>query len=303
MTTSAIAHNAVAGAVTKRDTQPYYRPELDALRFFAFLAVLIHHGPNPHGFPGVVRSAGGFGVSLFFVLSAYLITELLLRERTQTGTISWPHFFTRRALRIWPLYYAALAVAIVFLPVATANGLPLPRRFLVSPSGRVALSVFVANWVPITQLGMLAPLWSISIEEQFYLLWPPIVKFGGRTLALVASVLFVISAGTWLWVFSGRGWTLWSDTPVAFVFFAAGTIIALTTRGAGLQIRHGGIRGCMMIAGLLSLATAARFGGVTDGPDGTLTPTIGRFYIGYGGGVLGCAGRCERIRVNGSRCD
>ena len=50
---------------------------------------------------------------MFFLLSAYLITELLLRERRQTGTISWSHFFTRRALRIWPAYYLALAVCLV----------------------------------------------------------------------------------------------------------------------------------------------------------------------------------------------
>src|ERR1700722_6435581 len=86
----------------------FYRPELDALRFFAFLGVLLHHGPKPQGFLTVVSDAGSFGLLMFFLLSAYLITELLFREREQTGTISWKHFFVRRALRIWPLYYAAL---------------------------------------------------------------------------------------------------------------------------------------------------------------------------------------------------
>jgi peptidoglycan/LPS O-acetylase OafA/YrhL len=87
----------------------FYRPELDALRFFAFLAVLLHHGPTPGHFLRLARAAGGYGLSMFFLLSAYLITELLLREREQSGRIAWGLFFARRALRIWPLYYAALA--------------------------------------------------------------------------------------------------------------------------------------------------------------------------------------------------
>jgi peptidoglycan/LPS O-acetylase OafA/YrhL len=268
--------------------QRFYQPELDALRFFAFLAVLVHHGPNPYGVAGLVRSAGGFGVSVFFLLSAYLITALLVREREQFGTLSWGRFFIRRALRIWPLYYAAVAVGSLVLPALATYKLSIPNRFYVSQSGSAAMLVFIANWVPIAQLGMLAPLWSISVEEQFYLLWPPIIKFGGEKSALVASAFFVISAGIWLQFFSGRGWLLWSDTPVAFVFFAAGAIIALATRGAPLHIMNGVTRSGLAIAGLLALAVAARFGGITDGADSNLSPTILRFYVGYGAGVSGC---------------
>ena len=148
--------------------------------------------------------------------------------------------------------------------------------------------VFIANWVPIAQLGLLAPLWSISVEEQFYLLWPPIIKFGGKKSALVASIVFIISGGIWLRLFSGRGWLLWSDTPVVFVFFAAGAIIALATRGASFRIMNGVTRSGLFIAGLFTLVVAARFGGITDGADSTLTPTVDKFYIGYCAGVSGC---------------
>src|SRR3954463_14084740 len=99
----------------------FYRPELDALRFFAFFAVFVHH-TLPHdptkyaaqhlpGFLAVVAGAGAFGVDLFFLLSAYLITSLLLRERRQTGKIAVRAFYLRRILRIWPLYFFALLVA------------------------------------------------------------------------------------------------------------------------------------------------------------------------------------------------
>lgn len=96
--------SAIEAPVTHR----FYRPELDVLRFFAFLAVLIHHGPYAPGVPNLFRRMGGFGLSMFFLLSSFLITELLVREREQTKTVNWKAFFVRRALRIWPLYFAAL---------------------------------------------------------------------------------------------------------------------------------------------------------------------------------------------------
>ena len=66
----------------------FYRPELDALRFFAFFLVLVHHGPNFPGPFNVIQGMGAYGLSLFFLLSAYLITELLLREREQANDVS-----------------------------------------------------------------------------------------------------------------------------------------------------------------------------------------------------------------------
>jgi peptidoglycan/LPS O-acetylase OafA/YrhL len=93
----------------------FYRPELDGLRFFAFLAVYVehtfgfgmgehHHLPNWIGTAlGTIGKAGTFGVDLFFVLSSYLITELLLRERKAVGHLDVKRFYIRRILRIWPL--------------------------------------------------------------------------------------------------------------------------------------------------------------------------------------------------------
>ncbi len=181
------------------NTKRFYRPELDALRFFAFLAVLLHHGPAGRHLLWFVCSAGGFGLSMFFLLSAYLITELLLRERDKTKTIAWSLFFIRRALRIWPLYYAALAAAIIIARIP-------PHTYWVTRTSIVVMTFFVANWTKLApSLGALVgALWSISIEEQFYFIWPPIIKFGGERLALIASILFVASAGVWLWVFSGK---------------------------------------------------------------------------------------------------
>jgi peptidoglycan/LPS O-acetylase OafA/YrhL len=225
----------------------FYRPELDALRFFAFLAVLFHHGPGPQGskFLWLVCSAGGFGLSMFFLLSAYLITELLIREREQTENIAWGFFFIRRALRIWPLYYAAIVIAFVI-------GRIPPHSYGVSRTAIAIMALFVANCTKLApSLGILVgPLWSISIEEQFYLIWPPILKFGGKQFALTASILIVIVSCIWLWAFSEKGWLLWYDTPVEFLFFAVGAIVALVTRGKPLCGVNTLTRYGFLIAGL-----------------------------------------------------
>lgn len=259
----------------------FYRPELDALRFFAFLAILLHHGPLGRHFLWLVNAAGGYGLSMFFLLSAYLITELLIREREQTDTIAWSFFFVRRALRIWPLYFGALAVAIVIARTP-------PHLFMVSRAAIFVMAIFVANWTNLApSLGTLVgPLWSISIEEQFYLIWPPIIKFGGKRLAFIASIILVILAGLRLWVSSGRGWLLWYDTPVEFLFFAAGAIIALATHGKPAGDMKNTMRWCLLGAGLFLLLLSAHFGYV--GTDFIPGVTIKRLYVKYAGGVAGC---------------
>src|SRR5215475_9058782 len=117
----------------------FYRPELDVLRFFAFLGVFIFHAAprtmdfyNAAGYPQWLSrlliptfGAGAYGVDLFFALSAYLITSLLLRERSATGTLDMRSFYLRRILRIWPLYLAFVAFAGLAALVIPDQKLPL----------------------------------------------------------------------------------------------------------------------------------------------------------------------------------
>lgn len=257
----------------------FYRPELDALRFLAFLAVLLYHGPSPTGVLHQIKNIGCFGLSMFFVLSAYLITELLLREREQSGTISWRLFFTRRALRIWPLYYAMLGSVFVI-------GRVLPNSNI-SSFGIAAMAVFLSNWIATDErVGPLAVLWSISVEEQFYLIWPPIVKFGAKRLVLITAICFIALAVVWLGVFSARGNKLWFDTPVEMLFFAVGALIALATHGKPPLGMNGLIRATLAIGGLLSLGVASNIGHV--GVYGLHRITVPRLYVGYGAGAVGC---------------
>ena len=159
--------------------------------------VLLHHTISDHGHGRVVlaiRGAGSYGVSVFFLLSAYLITELLLREKDVKGTVSLQRFYLRRILRIWPLYFGFLA-----LSVWVGHLVHRPETY-VSIIG-LAGALFLVGNLAIAHgfsLGIAGVLWSISVEEQFYLIWPFLVRIITRQR--------VIAVGLGLWAAS-QIWT------------------------------------------------------------------------------------------------
>ena len=146
----------------------------DGLRAVAVLAVLGHHGLYGR-LPG-----GILGVDLFFVLSGYLITTLLLEEERANGRVSLRNFYARRALRILPPIPIALALALAFTST--------PWSAVIPPI------IFVANYVPdLHALGALAHTWSLSVEEHFYLLWPIVfVALPTRRREVLAAVVLGI---------------------------------------------------------------------------------------------------------------
>src|ERR1700692_812453 len=165
MSLSAVAVLEVEQTQTRVDS--FYRPGLDILRALAFLLVFIAHGLVWHlDKPtqlGAIGRAGEFGVCIFFFLSSYLITELLLREKRETNTIHIPAFYVRRILRIWPLYFAMIGVGCFY-------GLFSPAHS-VSLAWGAALMLLFTNWYTVGHgypPGFLFPLWSISLEQKFY---------------------------------------------------------------------------------------------------------------------------------------
>ncbi len=214
----------------------FHRPELDALRFGAFFLVFLHHalphasadypfaGPAAQALAALAR-AGALGVDLFFTLSAYLITELLLREHTSTGTLNIPAFYARRVLRIWPLYYFALFVlapAMVYFRPGDA----LPANYV---AGFALLS---GNWIcafrgyPASSFTLL---WSVSIEEQFYLVWPWLIRGNVQRIAVCAVAMLVIATATRV-VLAATGTLhpgVWCNTLARLDSIAGGALLAV----------------------------------------------------------------------------
>ncbi|MEE9394298.1 MAG: acyltransferase [Planctomycetota bacterium] len=138
---------------------------LDGLRSLAILAVIWQHGYSGHGVPHNVFGRGHHGVGLFFAISGFLITTLLLRERDRNGHIDYRAFFTRRALRIFPLYYAILAIYFTMVTVLDGH----PARTQLFYDNLPYHFVYLSNWCPTGTFGFA---WSLATEEQFYLVWP-----------------------------------------------------------------------------------------------------------------------------------
>ena len=216
----------------------YYRPELDALRFFAFLCVFCFHRMDYVPLDGArspwffdFSTAGAFGVPVFFLLSAFLITELLVRERETAGRVHVKAFYVRRILRIWPLYFAA------FFGLAALNHV-LPGVGPANHSSWLAFSFFAGNWYILKHgwiAGPVDPLWSISVEEQFYIFIPLVVAFGGRRSVRVACYALLAVAYLAILRYALHPTTgdngEWTDSLVHFQFFCAGTLLALGLHG------------------------------------------------------------------------
>jgi peptidoglycan/LPS O-acetylase OafA/YrhL len=142
---------------------------LDGLRFLAVVPVVFHHS-TPRPLPGVLGK-GPIGVDLFFAVSGFLITTLLLRERDSAGRIDVRAFYTRRAFRILPLYYAVLALTVLRALALPVGSVVRSHFFTWLP----AFATFTTTWF--VDFGVPHPIlfaysWSLAVEEQFYAVFP-----------------------------------------------------------------------------------------------------------------------------------
>lgn len=173
-----------------------YWPALDGLRALAVLLVFAYHAGPVVGDRSLAPRGGSIGVTMFFTLSGFLITTLLLRERDRTGTVSLRRFYRRRALRLLPAIVALVAVTSAY---ALASG-NYPRTL----DAAIPVLLYVFNWfraLPETfavggGYGLLEHTWSLSVEEQFYVVWPLVVLVGAslvprRSQAVAVLVLAV----------------------------------------------------------------------------------------------------------------
>lgn len=180
-----------------------YFPNLNGIRFIAAFLVVIHHIeqlkniyhlPNHWG-NKTVGIIGGLGVTLFFVLSGFLITYMLFVEKSHVGTIDVKDFYIRRILRIWPLYFFIVILAFFVLP--DFHQLDVPRLSQYIPYDFTNKLILFAVFLPNAALLLYPPvpfasqLWSIGVEEQFYLIWPVLIKFFKKPVFLLGSVVVI----------------------------------------------------------------------------------------------------------------
>ena len=195
-----------AAPVARTERALPFAPALDGLRAVAVIAVLLYHG-------GVDWMPGGFlGVDLFFCLSGYLITSLLLAERRGTGRIDLPAFWLRRARRLLPAAFLVIAVSVAAAAILVPGDLAQTR------GDALASLFYVDNWhqllvgqsyfAAFERPSLLRHMWSLSIEEQFYLLWPlalgfGVAKLGARKTSLATLGLALLSALLMAVLFTG----------------------------------------------------------------------------------------------------
>ena len=261
-----------------------YLPGLDGMRALAVLAVMVYHA-NPSWLPG-----GFLGVEVFFVISGYLITLLLIGEHERSGTVSLRGFYTRRARRLLPALFTLLVAVTIYTALFNRDALGQLRGDV------LAALAYVSNWYQIwvgqgyTAGGDFSPLrhlWSLAVEEQFYLVWPLVmiglIRLGRRRLPemarwlVLAAVLITVAVALLFysgpiescettpdayWQIAGRCISktdaLYLSTPTRATGLLLGSAFAMIWRPVAVMRgpirRRGPLVDLVAVAGLLGLA-------------------------------------------------
>lgn len=207
---------------------------LDGLRAISVLGVVWHHTAAKAFAGSPLATMGSEGVTLFFAISGFLITTLLLRERDRHGSIDLKAFYVRRTLRIFPIYYITLAtyVALVWLMERNSEA---GREFM---ANLPYFATYTSNWfVELKDRTIFYFAWSLAAEEQFYLVWPPLLvllatrRRGLMFIALAAGLLVahqlaLTASGQWQLALT------WSYRFPLAIVLGAGAALLLHDRAA-----------------------------------------------------------------------
>ncbi|PTL81430.1 acyltransferase [Vitiosangium sp. GDMCC 1.1324] len=210
-------------------------PGLDGLRALSIGLVILYHCAHTEGFPDIallkaVARTGVVGVQVFFVISGFLITWLLLGEEEKTGRIDLKGFYYRRALRILPPAFVYLAVVAV---MAAFRGLPVTNRELLA-------SVFFVRNLNLGDSAFTKHFWSLSIEEQFYLVWPLLLMWLPRRARLWATAGLICAEPLWrqlnTWHY-GATQVMWTRTDLRYSGLLVGALLALVLEAPQLKAK------------------------------------------------------------------
>lgn len=229
-----------------------YLPQLDGLRALAVSAVVLQHY-------GVVPWGASAGVHLFFVLSGFLITGILLasRQAVEHGNIGrgaeLRHFYIRRTLRIFPLYYLVILVALAVNAAYAREYAPWLLTYTIN------LKMAAQGWY----LDHFAHFWSLAVEEQFYLVWPWLILLLPRR-ALIPAALGMIAIGPLFRLYHVLAWNYWGSTasglptviatPTALDSLGVGALLAMLSRDPTMRDKLR--RSMRVVVPLLGLAAA-----------------------------------------------
>jgi peptidoglycan/LPS O-acetylase OafA/YrhL len=219
---------------------------LDGIRGFAIILVMLHHFQlYGEGFPPITfldrqldrfTNSGWMGVDLFFVLSGFLITGILLDSKSNTGYFR--KFYMRRFLRIFPLYYGFLFAFMFVLPLIDPEGAEFQLQF----SEQIWYWTYLINWklamVYVSEYIGIAHFWSLAIEEQFYLVWPAVVFFLSRKRLGLICLLLVVASPIFRIIMADKGFaSFFLFTFLRMDALAIGGLIAIMMRSSkGLEL-------------------------------------------------------------------
>lgn len=269
-----------------------YWPALDGLRFVAVLLVMVHHVEALPGMPRLLKPWGWVGVDLFLVLSAFLLTRLLCAEIERVGRPNLRHYFIRRICRIWPLHLGFVTGVFVYACVAMPEQLDRWWRVWISHLGFFNNVLTALHGYQGASLPYTAHLWTISLEEQYYLLVPLVVPLLVRlrpsmALAWIGAALLALWCGRALAVDAGMRHPFIYVLPLRMDAMLVGTALGLVGAdrvGAG---RHGAFA---FLAGLGLLVFAATQFTSPTRVDFTQVPLYTVLALGCGLLVVGCLG-------------
>lgn len=205
-----------------------YYPQLDSIRGLSFLGIFLYHSLHPGIGTGWVNAFLKYlfdqlplAIDVFFLLSSFLLTRLGLVEYEKRQNFSFVNYFTRRVLRIWPLYYVLMFFSFIIFPlialkVGASMSLPDPLFYV----------FFVSNFYHVDHVFFLRILWTLSVEEQFYLVLGVALKFFAKYLARIFSLFLIVSV-IYSAFFSSTDSSAYFHTLTYFFDFAAGGIAAI----------------------------------------------------------------------------